>query len=636
MFKTDVRKLDFQWKNLLKTYSVNLDDDLDCIIVLSIKDEKLGDLLYHKIIDSLIDRVHPKNVYKDFSNALENINAFLASWKHEWEKIKGLHGIIGVYHKKTFLFSTVWRASCYLYNTHRDVIEITDKEDTTHDFSFISSGEVASGESLILSTLRLLDILSKDDIKDGLLWGDIERSWDNIEKILFSEHSWKNIALVSCKKEIQAQDQWSWNYQKVSHYFLRACDNSIVKSTLSHIYILRDKLLDQSLQVKRFLLAIGVLMSAFFLYTIISGFLWVASNTVGSEKMKESLILAQNNIVNASKSMNNEDMFTLNIGAAEEIISKLESEEIFLNDVAKLKDEIGILQKQFNGIEPFISTSENTIYTYEWSKQVVKILSRDNQIFVVHKDSITGPILKWEDAENAIFQDLPSGEYFIDATVFWTDIVLITNTGKVVNFAKNSYFSYSDVLDQVTWELSPIINSFNTSLYMLSDSGNQILRHKRKWSDYDSGVAYLKDQDAIDTGRILSLAIDGGIYILKLDGSIVKLFRSPEYRLESLVLNKLPKNYSFKNLDGENLPSLRARRELSYVYMLLDNRILIFRPNTTNINDVKSLQYLGQIEGKDIIIEDFYVDNDGEIFIAATRWVYRLEFDVNDEDIILK
>jgi len=48
------------------------------------------------------------------------------------------------------------------------VIEITDKSDISKDFSFISSGEVADGESLIMSNTRLYDVLSSDDIKDAL------------------------------------------------------------------------------------------------------------------------------------------------------------------------------------------------------------------------------------------------------------------------------------------------------------------------------------------------------------------------------------------------------------------------------------------------------------------------------------
>jgi len=97
----------------------------------------------------------------------------------------------------------------------------------------------------------------------------------------------------------------------------------------------------------------------------------------------------------------------------------------------------------------------------------------------------------------------------------------------------------------------------------------------------------------------------------------VKLFREPEYRLENIVLNKLPKNYDFSDeVSSEFAPSIRARADLKYVYMLFKNKVLIFKPSSDRYQDVKSLAYLGQIEGKDANIEDFYVDNDGEIFIA--------------------
>jgi hypothetical protein len=129
----------------------------------------------------------------------------------------------------------------------------------------------------------------------------------------------------------------------------------------------------------------------------------------------------------------------------------------------------------------------------------------------------------------------------------------------------------------------------------------------------------LNDEDAISTGRILDLAIDGGIYILKLDGSMLKLFRSPSYRLESLSLNNLPKNYNFSNLIVGNLPSIQTQANLKYIYMLLDNRILIFKPNSLRFQDVKSLSYVGQIEGKNRIIEKFYIENDGEVYFTDSQ-----------------
>jgi len=637
MLQTDLKKIDVQWDNIIKSYTLNLDDNLDCFILYSCKDQSLADLLYHKITDAIIDRIHPKNVYKDFSHSLENINAFLKNWKHEDGKIKGLHAIIGIYSKKTFLFSTVWKASCYLYNSGGDIIEATDSNDRSKDFSFISSWDIASGEVMILSTMRLLDILSRDDILDGLYSGNIQSSSSNIHEILIGEGISKNIWLIHFQKSLADDKVSKINYEKISYYVLRACDNSIVKKLLWYFYHIKDRIIAQSRQVKQILLWVWSLVSAILLYLILSSFLSVASTVSSTEDLKQSLIVAQENIQIASQNINNEDTFNLNIQQANDIIKNLEDENLFLSDVQILKDRIGILQKQFNGIETFSTNSENTIYSFgENGEEIVKVLSVNNTIYVVHTNSITGPIFSGQESEKYVFEDMADGDSFVDAAVFDTNIVLLTDTWRVVNFARNNFYLYSDVLGQDTWGDSPLLASYASNIYMLSDQKNQILMHRRNGQNYNAGIAYLTDEDAISTGRILSLAIDGGIYILKLDGSVVKLFRSPQYRLESLVLNNLPKNYSFDSLDSNKLPSIRARINLSYVYMLLDNRILVFQPNTTNFRDTKSLNYIGQIEWKDITIEDFYVDNDGEIFAASSSWIYKLEFDVGDNGLIVK
>jgi len=636
MLNTDIKKIDFWGKNLIKSHHVNLDVDLDCIILFSIKDQKLWDLLYNKIVDAIIDRIHPKNTYKDLSNALENINAFLSNWKRNGEKISSLHAIIGVYHQKTFYFSTIWDASCYLYNTHGDVIEVTDKEENPKDFNFISSGDIADGESLIVSTMRLLDILSKDDIKDGLEGGDIERSGENIEHILLHEHTGKNIGYISFKKQKDSQEWKNQFLEKCMYTLLKIWDNNITKKILWYIYFLKDRLIHQSQNTRKVLYGMWAWISVILLYFIVSSFFHFAANTPDIEAAKTQFALAQSHISKAGENMNDPDMFSHYIDLASEIVKELQQEELFLHDVEKLQDTMGVLQKQFNGIEPFEVTSENTLYSFDTPHKVVKILSISNKVYAVYERGISWPIIQWETAEDFIFEELSESDYFIDATVYDTNIILITHEGKIVNFAKNNYFSYLDVSDQATWEKSPLIASYGTNLYLLSDTRTQILRHKRQWNTaYEAGVWYLKDEDILNIGKIVSLAIDGWIYILKEDGSVLKLFRSPEYRLEGIVLNKLPRNYDV-SWDNGKYPSIRARADLKYVYMLVKNKIFIFQPNTIRYQDVKSLEYLGQVEGKDISIEDFYVDNDGEIFLGAASWVYKLEFDVVEGKIILK
>ena len=635
MLETDIRKIDFGGKNILKSHNVNLDTNLDCIIILSTKDSRLSDLLYHKIIDSIIDRIHPKNVYKDFSSALENINAFLSWWMHEGERVKGLHAIVGIYDKKTFLFSSIGQSSCYLYNTHGDVIEVTERDDSPRDFWFISSGDIADGEALIVSTTRLLDILSKDDIKDSLVSGTIERAGENIEHILLHEHDGKNIALVWLRKEASVSTESSI-VDKISYGALRMVDNNFFKKALGYIYIMRDNIQEQSKKTKQVVLATGVLFSGILLYFLVSWFFIVASTSPDLEQSKQSLIQAQNYIITASENMNDADVFGLNIEGAKSIIETLKDKNLFLNDLEKLKDDMWVLQKQFNGISPFETDAQSLVYEFSEPQEIVKILGISNRIYTVHKGSITGPILQGVEPKSYIFEELSDDDEFIDATIYDTNIILTTKAGKVVNFSKTNDFSYIDVLNQATWEKSPVIATYAENIYLLSDAGNQILRHKRKGNAYDAGVAYLTDADAADIGTILSLAVDGWIYILKKDGSIVKLFRSPQYRLEQMNLADLPKNYDFRDVDPKNPPILKTRPNLKYVYMLLKNKIFIFRPNSLRYQDVKALSYLGQVEGKNIVIEDFFVDNDGELFIAGKSWVHRLEFDVVENKIILK
>ncbi len=349
---------------------------------------------------------------------------------------------------------------------------------------------------------------------------------------------------------------------------------------------------------------------------MVSGFFHIAGQSKGTQLAQEELLKAQQNVIRASENLNNPDMYGLNIEEAEDIINSLESQKLFLNDVGKLKADIAVLQKQFNGISPFEVSKENTFITFDTPQEVVKLLSIGNKLYLVHPRSITGPILQGKNPETHEFGELASGDSFIDATIVNTNIILMTKEGKVVNFARNNFYSYLDVSDQPTWEHSPIISAFDANIYLLSEERNQVFRHKNLGNIYSAGTPYLREDDAKTIGKIYSIAIDGGIYILKEDGTLVKLFRSPDYRLESLMLNDLPKNYdfSFDKNDGE--PSIRARQDLKYIYMLFKNKVLIFQPNSNRYQDVKSLKYLGQVEGEGMVIEDMFVENDGEIFVA--------------------
>jgi hypothetical protein len=58
-------------------------------------------------------------------------------------------------------------------------------------------------------------------------------------------------------------------------------------------------------------------------------------------------------------------------------------------------------------------------------------------------------------------------------------------------------------------------------------------------------------------------------------------------------MNNLPENYK-KSSSGKI--KIIARKDLNYVYLLLNNKIWILKPNIKFYKQTKSLEYLGQIE----------------------------------------
>jgi len=55
---------------------------------------------------------------------------------------------------------------------------------------------------------------------------------------------------------------------------------------------------------------------------------------------------------------------------------------MFLNDIAKINDDINILKKQFNKIETFEESPENILYTQDFENPV-KIVKNNLKPFII-------------------------------------------------------------------------------------------------------------------------------------------------------------------------------------------------------------------------------------------------------------
>jgi hypothetical protein len=70
--------------------------------------------------------------------------------------------------------------------------------------------------------------------------------------------------------------------------------------------------------------------------------------------------------------------------------------------------------------------------------------------------------------------------------------------------------------------------------------------------------------------------------------------------------------------------------------MLLNNKIWILKPNSKDYRNTKSLTYIWQIEWWKTKIKDFFVNHDGEVYVLNETGIYKLNFEISDDKVILR
>lgn len=633
MFHFDVK--DYQtniWENTTVWKNIQIDEHLNCFILIDSSNKKIVTPLLNKIVDYLLDTLSIKDTYNTFWVSLENINFFIKTLKNKESDLSDLNIIIALLEKNNLHFAKIGHASCIMLNSKKEFVEITDKNDITKNFDFISSGKISYWETIILSNQHLWEFLTTSDWEEIGKIEDIKKITQNIIHILEDEKTGKNISLVGIMSEYNSSpEKVNHHLEKIKNIFYKSLDNNISKKVIAFSLIIKEKIEARGKIVKNIVFFSGIIISTFILFSIIS---WILGKSVENSKtveFKNHLIQAREYIRLANQNLTNKEAFELNIQKAEELVTLVSKEQLFLNDVKNIYDDISIIKKQFNGIEIFEGNTSNLIYKGNFDDGI-KLIEMNKKFYVIGKSSLYGPIISGQDIKNNIFTELEMDDEFLDGLEVGEDIVLITKKQRVVRFGKDTKFSYINVVWQNSWQGSPYLETYNGNLYMTNTNGDQIYKHSPTSWSYTSWDPYLNDEDSKNLTRITSIGIDGGIYILKDDGKLFKFFSAPKYRLESIILNKLPQNYAI----GNSKVNMVVRNNLNYIYILINDKIFIFEPNTKVFTDTKSLTYRGQIEGKTESILWLYIPRDWEINILTKSGIYKLNFEIKEEKLLVR
>ncbi len=631
MIEISTKKIQFKDKNEIILKNIELDSSLKCFILIDSWEKSFAEVILNKILDNILWKITKENTYRDFWIALENTNIAIKAWKKEWWNSDSLNIIVALLNEKNLLFSTIWNPSWYLIKKENEILEITEKDDSRNEFSFISSWGIENEEIVIICTDKLLHHLSKSDILDSIETNSLEDIANNLEITLIEEKLKNNIWFIVIKNSY-FKDIKEDKFIHIKNKFIKALDNSIVKRIIAIYMLCKENVLKQKKWARSIILLLWIIFSFFILYSTISSIITKTGKTVVINDSKKDLEDARDYIKLASENISNSEIFSENLKKWEGLIVSLKTKKLFSTDIEKLEDDIRTIKKQFNLVETFEDKEDKLIYRWlpNW---VIKIIEIKWSIYVLTTKSVIWPIINntkkpWEYVDSELWNDT-----FTDINEIDWDIFLTTKLWKVVSFGKNWFFKFFDVKWQTKWEEYKNVKTYNIYLYTLSSAWNQIYKHKKFGDTFEEWIPYLTPEDSKSFNNIIDIAIDWWMYLLRKDLTVVKVFKSPKYRIEKLILNKLPKNYNIE--ENSPPPRIISWSNLKYVYMFLNNKIWVFKTNTPNFNWTKDLTYLWQIEWLTKII-DFNVYRDWEIYALNSNWIYKISFEVSDNKLILK
>lgn len=630
MIEVSSKKIELKKKNDIILKTIELDTNLSCFILIDTDEKKFSEIILWRLIDNIIWKVSKASAYKDLSIALENTNSIIKSWRQEWWLEWELNIIIAILNDKDIIFSTIWTPSCYLVKKDKEVLEITDKDENKKEFLYISNWDLGSEELIIMCSDRLLHHISRSDILDSIDVSNVDDISNNLEVTIREEKINKNIGFIIIRnsyfKEASKEKLFC-----VNNFFYKFLDNNLVKKTMALYMISKEKVLKQKKSIRSIILLLGIIVSFFILFSTVSSIVTSTWKTEIINDYKKELQNAKDLVKLASENISNQAIFGENIKKAEDTLAILREKKLFLTDIEKIDEDIKTIKKQFNLVETFEERSDNLIYNSlpPWT---IKIINLKGALYTMTKNSVVGPIIGSKKSNEYVYKELWN-DSFVDITSIDSDIFLVTKNGKIISFEKNWFFRIYDVKGQAKWEDFKFVKTYNTYLYTLSASWNQVYKHKKFWDSFEKWIPYLEEADSKTLNNIMDIAIDWWIYLFKKDLSLVKVFRSPTYRIEKLVLNKLPKNYDIET--GSHTPRIIVWSKLKYVYMFLNNKIWVFRTNSPNFNQTKTLTYVWQIDWVNKII-DFAIYRDGEVYILNKNGIFRVNFEVSDNKLILK
>ncbi|MBU1018444.1 MAG: hypothetical protein ABII07_02045 [Patescibacteria group bacterium] len=624
-----------------KCYHHELDEDLaedgaQLILNIEIKStqipgEEIANELFEILSNSFFQDLE-KDPYTRFEESLKMMNDLILEKESEL-KVKflaNINVIAAVVAKDTLYISQHGDAEAYLVRK-RHVSLLTDglhdsKTTSKEVFANIANGGVASGDRLVYSTSRLYRYITKMDLAKVFSDNSVAEGLSELSNLVSIDASeMMSVCAVGIVGRLSDGPIAHLNEKKgrkmklpfADKFAGKFSDNKIVNYLTTKLNDLRFWLnkgssKDTVLGEWRRLGRDKVLMALILVIVVLVVGIYMVRNQGQKQKYIEDLETTLEQVsekVNeaetkgtydkdrAAELLTEAEALAMDVlssgylrGSASQYLNAIEEERDYLDNVIRVED-VSLFADLFSkrstvsalGMVPY----QESLYAYEY-----------NGLYEIMLGEVLDPLTISDD------EVVVAGGYFEDQD----NMVFLTDDGNVIEY-DGVIFDFMDTLDGVFHEGVSVV-PYSSRIYMLDPDSNQIWKYYRQRDSYSSAEGFNVDADLSDA---VSMAIDGYVWVLNSDGTIVKLMSGAK---ENFQIQREPLT------DYSGATKIYTAFESSQLYLLdsANSRVLVFNKDANTGNLVYSTQYV--FDELDEIRDIYVAQDESRMYLLTEDSVY--------------